>query len=318
MKKIFVFFTCLTIFLNAKVYYKGNITIDKSKGYIVYVKGTKDLVTGKLKKFYDDNKTLYSITPLKDGKIDGIFKVFYKDSKLKAKIYYKNSKRNGKHIIYFKNGKKAYEADMKNEKKDGHVKEWYDNGQLMYDILYRDNKPEGMVKIFDKNGSIQMISEYKNGKRVKQIQPKKPNNMLLQTRALFMYGNGKDIYYLFMSPICPHCKEFFSKIDKYKDKVTFYVYAIPLNPKNKIERKILNIIYAQPSAEKKIEMLKKAENGTLDLEQNISKKQLFFNSLEIAKAQQIQLIMKVRAVPKLIDTKGFEYSAKDFYKKYSK
>ena len=302
--------------LNATTFTRDMLDVKQDSGYSVYKKGTTQPVTGLFETYYDDNRTLKEIIPISNGRINGTYQSFYKSGELEQTIDYLNSKRNGKQISYFKNNKKAYEADMKNEKQNGHVKAWYENNQLKYDVLFKDGKVDGVVTIYTKDGKIESIEKYKNGKSVKQIQPKTPNNVQLQTRALITYGTGKDIYYLFMSPLCPHCREFFSKIDNYTKDVTFYIYVVPLNPKNKVERQTIELIYREPYAKEKLKRLIEAENGSLDLNKTLTYKDTYVNNTEILKAQQIQAEMGVRGVPTLIDTKGFKYNANEFFKKY--
>lgn len=304
-----------TITLYATDYRSNMIDIDKNNGYIVYKKGTKTAVTGLLKTYYDDNKTLREIIPLKDGSIDGLYKAYYKSGALKSTIEYAKSRRDGKQTEFYENKQKSYEAQMHHGKREGLVKAWYKNAQLSYAIKYHNDKATGLVKVYDKNGTVSFIDEYKDGVLTKQIQPKKPDNIQLQTRALATYGSGKDIYYLFVSPLCPHCHDFLSTIETYKKDVTFYIYVIPLNAKNKEERHILDLIYREPFATNRLKTLFSFENGTLDINKTISPEETYKDNTEIAKAQQIQAVMGIRDVPTLIDTKGFRYNVNQFAEK---
>jgi len=315
--KIFVLFLLTFSLYATTTYSMKDVQIDKKNGYSVYTKGTKKGVNGLLKTYFDDNKTLKESIPLRNGKINGVYKSFYESGNLRSKIDYKDSKREGKEIVYYPSGKKAYEADMKNGKKNGYVTQWYENGQQQYKVFYKNNKVEGLVTLYKKDGTIESKNRYKDGKITEQIQPKTPDNVKLQTRSLGVYGSGKDIYYLFVSPLCPHCHEFLSHIEQYKDIATFYIYLIPLNPKDKKERKILDIIYSKKEPIERVNALFAFEAGKLDLNQKVDDKAVYYNNVAIAKAQQMQMIMNVNSVPMLIDTKGFRYNANKFAKKYS-
>lgn len=318
MKQLLIVLFLSTVLLQSATFIIQNVDINKTNGYIVYKKGTTQKITGTLNRYYEDNKTIKTITPLIDGQIEGIFKSFYKSSKIKSEIAYHQSKRDGKSIVYHENGKKMYEANIVNDKKEGKVEEWYANGQLKYSVLFTDDKVSGLVKIYEENGTVEMVNEYKDGKIIKQIQPKKPNNIMLQTRALTTYGEGDKIYYLFISPSCGHCKKFLDGIAQYKKEVTFYIYYIPSNPNNRDERKILDIVYSKKGVGEKIKSIFEAKNGTLDLSQKVKDEDLYRNNIEIAKAQQMQMNMNIRAVPAIIDTKGFIYSSKEFISKFKK
>jgi len=314
MKLIIIFLCAMS--LNALEYTPKMVDIDKTKGYIAYKKGTKEKISGLLKIYHDDTKILKELIPLKNGLINGKYKSYYKSNKLKSEIDYKDSKRTGKHISYYENARRSYDADMYNEKREGRVKAWYKNGQLNYDILFKDNKPEGIVKIFMQDGEVESIEEYYNGKVIKQIQPKAIDNILLQTRALTTYGSGDNLYYVFISPICPACKDFLSEIEKFKNYATFYIYLIPLNPKNKKERKLLDVVYSQEFPQDRMKAILNIKNGSIDLSTDTSNQSPTVNTIEIAKAQQIQMNMGITRVPTFIDTKGFKYTKEELYKKY--
>ncbi|HIP37556.1 MAG TPA: hypothetical protein EYG85_11960 [Crocinitomix sp.] len=318
MKNILLILFLSTLSSTALTVTSNDITIDRTNGYTVYKKGTNKLLTATLNYYHDDNKTLKETLPLKNGQINGLFKSFYPSGKLKSKIDYRESKREGSHKVYYENGKINYEANMQNEKKNGHAKEWYKNGQLRFDILFENNKANGMVKIYKEDGTIESISEYAQGKEIKQIQPKEPNNRMLQTRAFATYGSGEEIYYLFISPICPACKSFLNEIEKYKKEVTFYVYLVPLKGGDVKERDILNIIYTKKFSNERMKAIFDFKNNKLDLKQKIEDKDTYVNNAEIPKAQQMQIATGVRSVPTLVDTKGFRYSIDEFKSKFKK
>ena len=319
MKNILLILFLSTLSSTALTVTSNDVTIDRSNGYTVYKKGTKTLLTATLKFYYDDNnKTLKEAVPLKEGKINGVFKSFYQSGKLKSKIDYLKSKREGSHKVYYENGKINYEANMQNGKKNGQAKEWYSNGQLRFDIAFNNNMANGMVKIYKEDGSIESVSEYRDGKEIKQIQPKQLDNRMLQTRAFATYGTGEKIYYLFISPICPACKSFLNEIEKYKKDVTFYVYLVPLKGGDAKERDVLDIIYTKKFSNERMQAIFDLKDNKLDLKQKVEAKDTYVNNTEIPKAQQMQIATGVRAVPTLVDLEGFRYSITEFEAKLRK
>jgi len=312
----FLFLFLCAIVLGASEFTTDMLDINKSDGYIAYKKGTQERVSGVYKTFYDDNISIKEYIPLHKGLINGKYKLLYKSQKTQAVMDYIDSKRTGKHIAFYEDGKKSYEANMINEKKEGQVRHWHKNGQLHYDVTYKDNKVEGLVKVFAQDGSIESITEYKNGKTSKQIQPKLPNNMQLQTRALATYGSGPDIYYLFISPACKFCSKFLSQLDKFKKKVTFYLYVVPLKNKDEDERKLLDLIYREKYNDNRVKMIYDIKNKKVDLTQEIMPVETYVNNAEILKAQQMQATLGVYQLPTLVDTKGFKLSSDELFKKY--
>lgn len=292
------------------------VRIEKEPVYTVYKKDTDMKVDGRVVSYYDDNKTIKELIPIKKGLINGEYTYYHQNGKLGTKVFYKNSKRNGLFSSFFDNGAKAAEIFYVDELKHGDAKEWFPNGQLRYHVKYDNGKVNGRVTLYDANGSVESINEYTNGALSKQIQPKEPNNVQLQTRATFMAGSGKDIYYLFVSPKCPHCFNFLEQLQKYYGDATFYVYVVPLNPQDKEERRMLELVYNEKLNH--LELLLDMKQNGVDMSKPVPDEYIAAANYLVLKAQQIQLNMGIRNVPMLVDTKGFFHSVAEFEKKYSK
>ncbi|MDF1881749.1 hypothetical protein JHD50_10640 [Sulfurimonas sp. MAG313] len=313
--KFLLLFLC-TIILGASEFTTDMLDINKTNGYIAYKKGSLEKATGVYKIYYDDNISVQEIIPLDKGLINGEFKLLYRSQKIHALIDYIDSKRMGKHRLFYESGEKSYEADMVDGKKVGNVKGWHKNGQLNYNAVFVNDKVEGIVKVFLEDGNIESITEYKNGKTFKQIQPKSLNNKQLQTRAFATYGSGPDIYYLFVSPACKFCSKFLSELDKFIKEVTFYIYVVPLKSKDKDERKLLDLIYREDYNDNRIKILFDVKNHKVDLNQTILGKETYVNNAEILKAQQMQVTVGVYQLPGLVDTKGFRLNTLEFFDKF--
>lgn len=314
--KFFIPFFLCTLSLFATDFRLSQTIIERQPIFRVYSKDTHKPVTGNVVIYHDDNKTVKEILPLKNGYLEDTYKRYYESGKLQAAVDYKHSKRNGKHITYYENGQKAYEAPMKEGKREGYVYSWHKNGTLQSKVLYKNDKPEGHVVVYDKNGKVAYEAYYKKGKEVKVIKPFAPDNDRLQTSATAIYGTGKDTYYVFISPICPHCHEFLKELPKYKDKAMFYIFAIPLQPKNREERAMLYAVNHEPFADKRMNILFAIAKGKKPSYWPKAIPEANVLDVAIAKAQQAQLNMRVRSVPAIFDTEGFKYTPEDLAKKY--
>jgi len=81
--------------------------------------------------------------------------------------------------------------------------------------------------------------------------------------AVYTYGTGKEIYYLFADPLSPSCKEFERELIKYKDLATFYIYLVPVNAHEKTPQAIEYILSKQTGQERH-EALIKIANGSVE------------------------------------------------------
>ena len=153
---------------------------------IMYVE--KELFSGIGFNVYD-NGQLMSEMDYKNGKKDGLYKVWYENGTFMNEVNYKNGLLedgivkywsedgdlkyeenfiDGKTVWlkeFFKNGQKYSTFDIKDGEKDGLYKQWNKDGQLISEINYKNGKKEGISKNWYDNG--QLISEinYKNNVR---------------------------------------------------------------------------------------------------------------------------------------------------------
>jgi antitoxin component YwqK of YwqJK toxin-antitoxin module len=124
--------------------------------------------------YYDDNGNLYN----------GIFLEYSPDSLTKAEIQVKDGKLDGQTKVYFKNGQlceirsfqdglmhgkwekwnldniKTSEANFNENKKDGKWFVWDDSGILRYDMTYVAGEKKGTWLMYDEKGNLVSSKEY--------------------------------------------------------------------------------------------------------------------------------------------------------------
>ena len=108
---------------------KSNLLYEKNGLY--YHKSTEKLYSG-----YFNNK--YNKFTLREGILDGLYK------------------------IYHENGQLKHEGTYKDDKVDGLVKFYYENGQLKEEGTYKDGKLDGTYKWYHKNGQLKSERTYKD------------------------------------------------------------------------------------------------------------------------------------------------------------
>ena len=107
------------------------------------------LIYGADHKWYKDYKLFTGIAHygklseinIKDGKHNGLSRVWYVNGKLKKEVNYKDGKEDGLKRVWHKNGQLHNEANMKDGNQgDGLSRWWYDNGQLKEEWNCKNDK----------------------------------------------------------------------------------------------------------------------------------------------------------------------------------
>lgn len=117
------------------VFYSGKYKV--SEGMVVNKK-----YHGEWRYFHKESTVLMTLENYKDGNLEGVRKVYYKDGTLAEETHYKNGL------------------------KDGPCKLYNNAGKLIEDSNYLKGELHGPASFFDQNGLIASKGNYKNGKSV--------------------------------------------------------------------------------------------------------------------------------------------------------
>ena len=116
---------------------------DEIKGFIyTYTGGPADLdlipkdYTGIVFSCTDDK--VRSLTNYKDGKLDGLARMWYENGQLWSKQNFKGGGNVGLARSWHWGGQLCYEWNYKDGKLDGLWRRWYENGQLFEEYNYKD------------------------------------------------------------------------------------------------------------------------------------------------------------------------------------
>lgn len=123
---------------------------------------------GKLnsEKGYHENGTIkWESTGYKDGKLDGISRIYYDSGQLKMETNYKDGEKDGMEKGYQKNGKIIAELNYKKDCLHGTSKFYDKNGNLEHEQNYKEYVLHGTEKIYE-NGKVILEREYKDGEIV--------------------------------------------------------------------------------------------------------------------------------------------------------
>ena len=105
-------------------------------------------------------------TPYKDGKRNGVEKMYYPGGQLRGEIpWYDDNKVNGILRWYYENGQVREEYPYVNNILNGIEKHYYENGQLWYQIPWVDSKKNGTEKYYYEDGKLSKEIPYVDGKK---------------------------------------------------------------------------------------------------------------------------------------------------------
>lgn len=110
-------------------------------------------------KNYDERSIFF---PIKNGKIEGIAKMYYYDDFIEETTPYKNSKREGIEKRYFPSGALLRATPYKNDKIEGIEKIYYEIGGVESEIPYKNGRVDGIRKDYYIDGTLAARFTYKN------------------------------------------------------------------------------------------------------------------------------------------------------------
>ncbi len=114
--------------------------------------------------FYGENTgALASREPYREGKIDGMARIYFPDGTLSEQQYYRMGVKDGLWEQYYSDGKLRLRSAFKAGEKSGAVKTFYNSGEVMMEGKYLQGHPEGEWTYYDPNGSVRKKEFYQKG-----------------------------------------------------------------------------------------------------------------------------------------------------------
>ncbi|RDU70896.1 hypothetical protein CQA58_03725 [Helicobacter brantae] len=145
----------------AKDYDRGCVKISQTPyGGKIFTPYKNGKING-LQKIYDSEGRLEQTTPYKNGKINGVLKG-YADNKVRSTTPYKNGKINGVEKVFYKNGVLKRETPYKNGKINGFERGYYENGKPESIVFYTNGRKDRGGKWYDEKGKILAEFIFKN------------------------------------------------------------------------------------------------------------------------------------------------------------
>jgi antitoxin component YwqK of YwqJK toxin-antitoxin module len=95
---------------------------------------------------------------------DGLVKESFMDGAIREEAHYKNGKKDGVTKLYNKKGVLRGEFNFKNGKQEGLSKTYHSTGELFKEIMFKNGKLEGINKEYTKDGKILFEANFKDDK----------------------------------------------------------------------------------------------------------------------------------------------------------
>jgi antitoxin component YwqK of YwqJK toxin-antitoxin module len=151
--------SCFTIFYNQN---KNKV----SEGKVV-----NKQFEGEWKYYHEDLPTIMTLEYYKNGKLEGVRKVFYQSGKIAEETSYKNGIKEGNYKSYAENGIVLEESIYKKGEYDGLAIYKDPNNQIVGQGLYKQGKKAGMWKVLEKGKLKEVNMNYQNKNFKKPVMP---------------------------------------------------------------------------------------------------------------------------------------------------
>ncbi|WP_333809698.1 toxin-antitoxin system YwqK family antitoxin [Flavobacterium sp.] len=175
--------------------YEGTFNHGKETGIFKYYDDTKAgtvIATRDFSKgdgscyavFFDQKGNKVSEGILLNKLPEGEWKYYHFESKqLMSQEFYKNGKLDGVRKVFYKDGTVAEETNYKNGIKEGNSKTYSEKGQLLEAHVYKNGQYEGVASYYDGLGNKMYEGNYVNGKRVGTWKFFEKNKVIKEVKA---------------------------------------------------------------------------------------------------------------------------------------
>ena len=110
------------------------------------------------------------VTPLKEGRVDGVVAYFHSSGHPKESVTFRNGIQNGPYKSYDSQGIMVFEGMMENGLKQGKWTSWYDEVQKSEERNYLNDELHGEWTFYFIDGSVKRVEVYENGQLTDQTE----------------------------------------------------------------------------------------------------------------------------------------------------
>lgn len=178
-----------------RIRYEGTFNHGKETGIFKYFDDTKAGTVIATRDFSKGDGSCYAVfydqkgNKVSEGKLvnklpEGEWKYYHFESnQLMSHEFYKNGKLDGVRKVFYKDGTVAEETNYKLGSKEGISKTFSEKGQLIDSHIYKNNLFDGPASYYDGLGNKMYEGNYVNGKRVGMWKFFENNKVVKQVKA---------------------------------------------------------------------------------------------------------------------------------------
>jgi antitoxin component YwqK of YwqJK toxin-antitoxin module len=130
--------------------------------------GCSDPNNGPYEEYYESgnifNRKIFIEGYKKNGKLDGLFKIYSENGKILQEKNYENGELIGSYKEYFENGIIKIKGNYLNNELEGLVEVYYNNRRIKEKQNFKNGKLNGLIKLYNKSGRLSEEAEYKEDK----------------------------------------------------------------------------------------------------------------------------------------------------------
>jgi antitoxin component YwqK of YwqJK toxin-antitoxin module len=125
----------------------------------------RDTLDGVMLNYSQHSQQVMKEANYKKGKLNGLFRTFYDNGKIKEESWYKDDRKNGQSRWYNQSGNMIAEYNYENGDFQGYQKTFYENDTLSALSHYYNNKLSGEYIEYYRNGKPKLSGFYKSGEK---------------------------------------------------------------------------------------------------------------------------------------------------------
>ncbi len=130
------------------------------------------LFEGQWKYYHKESKDIMTLENYKNGKLNGIRKVFYKENELAEEVNYVDGKKNGLGKTFGENGKQIDEHNYVNDDLEGKAVYFDVTGKKLYEGTYKNNAKIGIWKFYENDKVVKQVKADKFSKELIKFEEK--------------------------------------------------------------------------------------------------------------------------------------------------
>jgi antitoxin component YwqK of YwqJK toxin-antitoxin module len=162
--------------------------MDRKNGIWYY---NNEIYTGKFIDYYY-NGEIQGEGMMKDGKLEGLRKMYFQNGNVAVERYYTNAVSNGLEKEYYEDGTLKQKGELINQKENGIWEIYFPNGKLKYQSNNKNGEAIDFMTKYYSNGKVKEKTTIKNGKIIADPNLEKITQLMKKSNESSENGDTKS------------------------------------------------------------------------------------------------------------------------------